>query len=201
MTLSVFASILIHGSLVSGAYRRIARRRETSPATKPHRVLTRGGSVLKPLNAARSPRESFRVVPLALGRLRARLCRPSRSGPPTATRSFLSLVRVLLRNSHIRRVSSISVCAPRYDLPARLMSCHNRRARFQRVNARIFDGRNLATRKSRCSGWRDEMSGSLRIRSDEINEVEEEISVKTTGPLDQFVTFIERTETASHDAQ
>lgn len=85
ITLGVFSSILIHGSLVSIAYRRKTRRRETSPVTKPHRVLTRGGSVLKPLNIARNPRESFRVVPLALGRLRARLCCPSRSGPPTAT--------------------------------------------------------------------------------------------------------------------
>jgi hypothetical protein len=84
VTLGVFASILIHGSLVSIAHHRITRRRATSLATKPHRVLTRGGSVLKPLNIARNPRESFRVVPLALGRLRARLCCPSRSGPPIA---------------------------------------------------------------------------------------------------------------------
>lgn len=133
MTLGVFASILIHGSLVSIAYCRITRRRETSLATKPHRVLTRGGSVLKPLNIARNPRESFRVVPLALGRLRARLCCPSRSGPPTATcRSSRSSVFYSGTPTLGAFLLSLSVPWTAYDLPARLISCHNRRAQSGR---------------------------------------------------------------------
>lgn len=69
------------------------RKRASSATTKTllrrsrHRVLTRGGSVLKPLNISRNPRGSFRLAPLTFGPLRARSRCPSRSGPPVPSLS------------------------------------------------------------------------------------------------------------------
>lgn len=80
------AAILIHKSQGAPWSRSGTSERQTSRLIEPRRVLTRGGSVLKPLSSVKDHRKPVRLPSRPLGQLRARSRYPSSSRKPVCPR-------------------------------------------------------------------------------------------------------------------
>lgn len=80
------AAILIHKSQGAPWSRSGTSERQTSRLIEPRRVLTRGGSVLKPLSSVKDHRKPVRLPSRSLGQLRARSRYPSSSRKPVCPR-------------------------------------------------------------------------------------------------------------------
>lgn len=153
------AAILIHKSQGAPWSYSNTSERQTPHLIEPRRVLTRGGSVLKPLSSVKDHRKPVRLPSRPLGQLRARSRYPSSSCKPVCPRHcrrYIHLCFSLCTIASSRLFLSLSQPrTPRrdhYDLVAGLMSRHNRRGTKHATSSRDRRG---GTDSRRLDGYLD----------------------------------------------